>query len=130
LDALDGIFTQQRGPMLAPRVEEKARPRLDDQAEPQRPRLKADARHLAPHVARPGIEVRGVERDGAAAVAELGQQLQRLVETMVCHAVGVVTESQHVQAEAKRRPRRYAGANKAATAAPAGRPQAPPVIAA
>ena len=90
---------QQRRLVLAARVEQEARPCLDDAAEPPRAEL-ARQRLGPPHPAfRQRVEMLEVERQRHAVVAGLGDQRDGIAEPVVGRAIGVVGEAQrHAQA--------------------------------
>ena len=108
------IGADQRGLMLAPRVEQEACPGFD-----RRTQLQAiqQASH-GPEVSGPGgvadvrIEGMKIERECDAAVAQLGQDLEGIFQPMVGEPVGVVPE-QHAEPLRRRvRPPRQRGCRR------------------
>ena len=93
--AAGGIGVHQGRIVLHARVEQVARPGLDDachpvpiEGGPNRIDLAAEDRRIFV-----GVESPGVERDRNALIALVGQEIDRVDQTMVCQAVGVVAES-------------------------------------
>ena len=91
--------------MLAPRVEEEPCACLNHERESQGLRQAGDARDFSRQIVGERVEVRMVQREGAALVAQIGHDPKGIVEPVMGEAVGVVPVAERaIHALAKRRP--------------------------
>ena len=86
---------EEARPVLLARVEEEARAALDDHAEVERRELLLQRRGPAPEVRREGIEVVDVEGQRDRAVAEPGEDLDRVLEPMAREPARRVSDPEH-----------------------------------
>ena len=91
--ALGVLRIEDRRTVLSHRVEEESCARLDADAQPPALEVPRDGRDLGGRGAE-RIEVLDVGRQSEAVVAEVGDEVNRLVEAVVRQSVGVVREAQ------------------------------------
>src|SRR6185312_5303471 len=90
---LRGIGAEQRRLMLAPWIEQKTRAGFDDDAEMEFAESIAKEGKQASRVGIVRIERVIVQRQGDAAIAEVRQDSQGVVEPMMGETIGVVAET-------------------------------------
>jgi hypothetical protein len=91
-----GVGAAQGRLVLAPRIEEESRPRLNDAAEPQLVQQPPHLGQLPPERGVERVEGMNVERQGHTAIAQLGEDAQRVLEAVVSKTIRVVAKAEHI----------------------------------